>query len=50
MCRMLAAAGRFSMADVVAAVRAMATNANPAYEHELRERGDAFQHVGVMTW
>jgi len=44
MCRMLAAAGKFSMADVVEAVRAMATNANPAYGHELRERGDAFQH------
>ncbi len=44
MCRMLAAMGRFSMASVVEAVRVIATNENPAYEHELRERGDAFQH------
>lgn len=44
MCRMLAAVGRFSMASVVEAVRAMATNANPACEHELRERGDEFLH------
>ncbi len=44
MCRMLAAVGRFSMPDLVEAVRAMATNANPAYDHELRDRGDAFLH------
>jgi predicted glutamine amidotransferase len=44
MCRMIAAVGRFSMASVIEAARAMATNANPDYEHELRKQGDAFLH------
>lgn len=44
MCRMIAAVGRFSMAGVVEGLRLMATNANPAHEHELRGRGDAFLH------
>lgn len=44
MCRMVAAAGAFSMTDVIAGVRAMATNANPACEHELSPRGTDFLH------
>ncbi|MBM3307216.1 MAG: class II glutamine amidotransferase [Candidatus Eisenbacteria bacterium] len=44
MCRMVAAVGSFAMADVVEGVRAMATNANPAHQHELSPRAGAFLH------
>ena len=44
MCRMIAAVGRFEMAPIVDAVRVMASNMNPAYEHELRAEGEALVH------
>jgi len=43
-CRMIAAVGSFEMAPLVEALRSMAANANPAYSHELSERGEALQH------
>ncbi len=44
MCRMIAAVGRFEMGPLVDAVRLMASNANPAYDHELRAEGGALVH------
>jgi len=44
MCRMIAAVGRFSMSDLVSAVRVMAQNAAPGHEHELSPRGPEFRH------
>ena len=44
MCRMIAAVGRFEMASLVDAVRMMASNINPAYDHELRSEGGALVH------
>ncbi len=44
MCRMIAAVGRFEMESLVDAVRVMASNANPAYDHELRAEGGALIH------
>lgn len=44
MCRMIAAVGSFSSEPLIAAVRAMALNANPAYDHELRGEGDRLLH------
>ncbi|MCK4679912.1 class II glutamine amidotransferase [bacterium] len=44
MCRMIAAVGRFEMEPLVDAVRVMASNANPAYDHELRPEGGALVH------
>jgi predicted glutamine amidotransferase len=44
MCRMIAAVGRFEAAPLVAALRAMAANANAEHEHELRSEGPAFTH------
>ena len=44
MCRMIAAVGRFEMEPLVDAVRAMASNLNPAYDHELRAEGEALVH------
>ena len=44
MCRMIAASGRFSAAALIAALRSMARNANPAYDHELRSEGDHLLH------
>ena len=44
MCRMIAAVGRFEMEPLVDAVRVMASNANPAYDHELRAEGGALIH------
>ena len=44
MCRMIAAVGRFEMEPLVEAVRAMASNTNPAYDHELRAEGGEFIH------
>jgi predicted glutamine amidotransferase len=41
---MIAAVGRFSPVPLVAAVRSMARNANPAYEHELRKERDTLLH------
>jgi len=43
-CRMIAAVGRFEMGPLVDAVRMMASNANPAYDHELRAEGGALVH------
>ncbi len=44
MCRMIAAAGRFSPEPVIAALRAMALYANPAHDHELRSEGGRLLH------
>lgn len=44
MCRMIAAVGRFDMPVLVDALRAMAANDNPAYEHELTSEGDTILH------
>ena len=44
MCRMIAAVGRFEMEPLVDAVRVMASNANPACDHELRGEGGALVH------
>ena len=44
MCRMIAAVGRFDIAPLVDGLRTMAANANAGYDHEFRDRGDAFQH------
>lgn len=41
---MIAASGRFSAASLIAALRSMAGNANPAYDHELRGEGDDLLH------
>jgi len=43
-CRMIAAVGRFEMEPLVDAVRMMASNANRAYDHELRAEGGALVH------
>jgi predicted glutamine amidotransferase len=44
MCRMIAAVGRFEMKPALRALKQMALNRNPAYDHELRDKGDALQH------
>jgi predicted glutamine amidotransferase len=44
MCRMIAAAGRFSPQPLIAALRSMALNANEAYDHELRREGAGLIH------
>jgi predicted glutamine amidotransferase len=44
MCRMIAAVGRFDMTVLAGALRAMAANENPAYEHEITSEGDAVLH------
>jgi len=41
---MIAAVGRFEMEPLVDAVRVMASNANPACDHELRAEGEKFVH------
>jgi predicted glutamine amidotransferase len=41
---MIAAVGRFEMAPLVDAVRVMASNMNPAYDHELRGEGEKLIH------
>jgi len=41
---MIAAVGRFEMAPLVDAVRVMASNMNPAYDHELRGEGEKLVH------
>jgi predicted glutamine amidotransferase len=41
---MIAAVGRFSVEPLVAALRVMALNANPAYDHELRSEGQGLLH------
>lgn len=41
---MIAAAGRFETRALVAALRAMARNSNPAYDHELRSEGHSLIH------
>lgn len=41
---MIAAVGRFSAKPLIAALQAMALNANPAYDHELRSEGDDLIH------
>ena len=41
---MIAAAGRFEMGPLVDAVRVMASNMNPAYNHELRGEGGKLVH------
>ncbi len=46
MCRMIAAVGRVEMPDVLEALRAMAENANGAYDHELRHLGAGLRHDG----
>jgi predicted glutamine amidotransferase len=43
-CRMIAAVGRFPPGRLVEALRLMARNANPAYDHELRREGDGLLH------
>jgi len=43
-CRMIAAVGRFTPEPLIAALRAMALNANRAYDHELRSEGDDLIH------
>lgn len=44
MCRMIAAVGRFEMAPLVDAIKVMASNMNPGYDHELRAKGGALIH------
>ena len=44
MCRMIAAVGRFEMEPLVDAVKVMASNSNPAYDHELRGEGGELIH------
>jgi predicted glutamine amidotransferase len=44
MCRMIAAVGRFDVADLARALRLMAGNANISHDHEFRARGPAFAH------
>ena len=44
MCRMIAAVGRFDMGPLVEAVRSMASNTNPEYDHELRGEGEKLIH------
>lgn len=44
MCRMIAAVGRFELKPALRALKAMALNRNPAYDHELRGKGDALHH------
>jgi predicted glutamine amidotransferase len=41
---MIAAVGSFEMATLVEALRSMASNSNPAYDHELRSEGRVFIH------
>ncbi len=41
---MIAAVGRFEMGSLVEALRGMALNQNPAYDHELRSKGEALRH------
>ena len=43
-CRMIAAVGQFEVAPMLDALRVMALNANPAYNHEVRHKGDGLQH------
>jgi predicted glutamine amidotransferase len=43
-CRMIAAVGRFEVGPLVEALKTMASNANPTYDHELRSEGDALIH------
>lgn len=45
MCRMIAAVGRFEPAAVRRGFLTMASNENPAHDHEHRAEGIAFQHV-----
>jgi predicted glutamine amidotransferase len=44
MCRMIAAVGRASGEPLVAALRTMALNENPAHDHELRSEGENLLH------
>ena len=44
MCRMIAAVGRFEMGPLVDAIKVMASNTNPDYDHELRGKGAEFIH------
>ena len=44
MCRMIAAAGRFDAAAVLAALSEMAANTNRAFDHELRHLGPELRH------
>jgi predicted glutamine amidotransferase len=44
MCRMIAAAGRFSARAMREALLQMASNENPYYQHEMRQRGAAYRH------
>jgi predicted glutamine amidotransferase len=44
MCRMIAAVGDFEMGPLVSALRSMAANSNPAYDHEFRKEGGSFTH------
>ena len=44
MCRMIAAVGSVELEPLKEALRAMALNRNPVYEHEHRSRGDALMH------
>jgi predicted glutamine amidotransferase len=41
---MIAAVGRFEMSPLLDALRLMASNANPAYDHELRAEGGELIH------
>ncbi|MFH1688803.1 MAG: class II glutamine amidotransferase [Candidatus Eisenbacteria bacterium] len=41
---MIAAVGRFEMGPLVDALRVMASNTNPAYDHELRGEGERLIH------
>jgi predicted glutamine amidotransferase len=44
MCRMIAAVGDFEMEPLVDGLLLMASNSNPAYEHEFSSEGDGFVH------
>ena len=44
MCRMIAAEGSVELEPLKQALRSMALNRNPEYEHEHRSRGDALVH------
>jgi predicted glutamine amidotransferase len=41
---MIAAVGRFEMGPIVEALKSMASNSNPSYDHELRAEGEELVH------
>ncbi len=45
MCRMIAAVGDFELGPLLAALRRMASNENPAHTHEKRPLGAEFRHL-----